>query len=323
MGHRKKRIQPRVNPKPSFQKSEESISVIDPLKFGVSLSLKQCRNFNIDIVKTLQFLLTTVGLRRFRLMSYWNEHEPQKGVYDFSQLDAQINLIEQYCGVITLCLGARQPRWPESHYPDWALELPQHERYAALYTFISEVVNRYKNRDSIVSWQLENEALNRGFGENGDFNRKRLIAEFQLVKSLDKSRPIIMTTSNTWGLPIRMPRPGLFGFTFYRIQYTTKYKKSKLPWWWYNIRAFFIAIFTGRASFVHELQAEPWGPKAICEMSMNEQNKSMSIDQLKSNVLLAKKTSLYPIDLWGGEWWYWLYKNGDQKLIKAIQKLLT
>ena len=133
-----------------------------------------------------------------------------------------------------------------------------------------------------------------------------------------------MSTSNTWGLPIRSPRPDLFGFTFYQVQFENgAYSRTKLPVWWWNIRAKIIKCTSGRQSFVHELQAEPWGPKAIWEMSTKEQDKSASVGQLKENLRFATKTNLYPIDLWGGEWWYWRYKNGDSSIYEAIKSSLT
>lgn len=290
-----------------------------PDTFGVSFSLKQCRDFQLDQQEALEFLLTTMGFRRFRLMSYWNEHEKQKGQYDFSLLDQQIDLIEKHNGVISLCLGVRQPRWPESHWPDWALMLSVNERDEALSKYIEVVVKRYKNRQNIQGYQLENEALNRGFGTHGDFNRKRLRHEYALVKKLDLSRPIIMSTSNTWGIPLRQPRPDMFGFTFYQIQYEQNaYSHTKLPLWWWSTRARLMQLLINRPSFIHELQAEPWGPKAIWEMSIAEQNESMNTAQLKRNIELAKKTNLFPIDLWGAEWWYWRHKQGDNTISQAI-----
>jgi len=309
MEHRKKRTEP---------------TVINPDKFGVSFSLKQCRDFKIDSINTLEFLIKKVGFRRFRLMSYWNEHEKAEGKYDFSALDKQIEIVEKNNGIITLCLGVRQPRWPESHWPAWALELSQEERYTALFKYIDVVVKRYKNRDCIISWQLENEALNRSFGQNGDFNRERLKYEYELVKSLDPMREIIMSTSNTWGIPIRQPRPDKFGFTFYQIQYEKgAYSHTKLPAWWWRFRAKLIKIITGRSSFIHELQAEPWGPKAIWEMPVEEQNKSMNVNQLATNIQQAKQTKLYPIDLWGGEWWYWRHIQNDDMIWQTVRKHLT
>lgn len=306
------------------RRQSRSTKVIDPSQFGVSFSLKQCRSFKVDQTETLNFLIKKIGFRRFRLMSYWNEHEKTHGHYDFSQLDTQIETIKKAKGVITLCLGVRQPRWPESHWPEWALKLPKEKQHQALYAFIEAVVKRYQKNSTIISWQLENEALNRSFGTNGDFSRERFKKEYALVKTLDKTRPIIMSTSNTWGIPLRTPRPNQFGFTLYRVQYEQgAYKYSKVPWWWLDVRAAVITLLTRRSSFIHELQAEPWGPKAIWEMSINEQNQSMSLAQLESTIALAKKTKLYPIDLWGGEWWYWRYLQNDTQITQIVQDNLS
>lgn len=308
----------------SKKRNSDREPIVDPAKFGVSFSSKQCRDFQISQKSALQFLLQQMGFRRFRLMSYWDEHEKEQGVYNFSQLDEQINLVSAKGGKITLCLGVRQPRWPESHWPQWALTLPQEERYQALYKYIEIVINRYKHEAAIVSWQLENEALNRGFGTNGDFNRARLRYELAVARQHDATRPIIMSTSNTWGIPLRRPRPDIFGFTFYRVQYENgAYRHSKVPWQWSVVRAWLIRSFTGRKSFIHELQAEPWGPRAIWEMSIEEQDKSMSVEQLRTNLTLAKNTHLYPIDLWGGEWWYWRHLKNDDTIYKTVVESLT
>ena len=297
---------------------------IDSRYFGVSFSLKQCRDFKIDPTDTLNFLLNDMGFRRFRLMSYWNEHEKKQNNYNFTALDEQIAHIEKHDGVITMCLGVRQPRWPESHWPDWALQLPKVDRNHALQKYISVVVNRYKTRRTIISWQLENEALNRGFGSNGDFDRKRLRAEYDLVKKLDPKRPVIMSTSNTFGIPLRCPRPDRFGFTLYGVQFENRaYQYSKIPSWWYRARRDIIKIFTDKNSFIHELQAEPWGPKAIWEMSIEEQDESMSHAQIKENIQTGKQSQLYPIDLWGGEWWYWRHLKNDTSTPEYIHGLLS
>lgn len=296
--------------------------MIDPNHYGVSFSIKQCAGLHIDPQATLDWLIESAGFRRFRIMSYWNEHEKQQGIHDFSSLDAQIDRIERARGQVSLCLGVRQPRWPESHWPAWALALPQAERYHALEEFITIVVQRYKNRTCVVSYQLENEALNRGFGRDGDFNRARLRKEFKLVKQLDPDRPIIMSTSNSWGLPFRRPIPDRIGFSVYRVMHMNgRYRFSKQPIWTYTLRAALAKLLLRRPSFIHELQAEPWGPKAIWEMSKEEQAKSMSMTQLSSNLQDTTKTRLYPIDLWGGEWWYWRYTQGESEIIDTVIQL--
>lgn len=275
--------------------------------YGVSVSIKQCRNFGLKYDTVLRALIKNLGVRRFRLMSYWDEHEKSPGQYDFVILDKQIDIIEKAGGEVTLCLGARQPRWPENHWPDWAWNLPKPQRDAALLKFIEQVVERYKDRPVIISYQLENEALLGTFGKRSEVDRNRLMMEYFWVKTLDKTRPIIMTTSTSWGIPVKQPIPDIVGFSYYQMLYQGgKYRRSFHRPWLDRWRARLITLLHRKPSFIHELQAEPWGPKNIWEMDLDEQFKSMSLKQLQKNIAQAKKTGLYPIDLWGAEWWYWL-----------------
>jgi hypothetical protein len=295
-------------------------SIVDPEKFGVSFSAKQCRNFGISTHDCLFWLCKEAGFQRFRLMSYWNEIEKEQGTYDFSELDTQIEAISAFNGVITLCLGVKQPRWPEYHWPKWAKDLPDHDKTAALLQFIEIVIDRYKNNSTIISWQLENEALLKGFGSNIHIDRKRLRAEYKLVKKLDPTRPLIMSTSNGWGVPLRQPVPDIVGFSYYPIMYKNgRYNRTIQKPWLHQLRKFIIERFLRRQVFVHELQLEPWRPTAIWKMPITEQDKSMNEEQIKNNITAAKKINAYPIDLWGTEWWYWRsQKNNDPTVTETV-----
>jgi hypothetical protein len=289
--------------------------------FGVSFSVKQCRNFGIRPTDCLKWLIKDAGFKRFRLMSYWDEIEKSPGKFDFTELDKQVKYITEQNGQITLCLGARQPRWPENHWPNWAWELPKYDRTLALLHFLEIVVRRYRTYPCIVSYQLENEALLKEFGERSDVDRARLRAEYKMVKRLDPFRPIVMTTSTSWGIPVRRPRPDIVGFSFYQVFFSAKKQKYSTSFHTpllHRVRAAIIALLWQRPSFIHELQLEPWGPQNIWEMEWDEQMKSMSPEQIERNLQLAKKTGLEIIDLWGGEWWYWCYKNGHLEIPKTV-----
>jgi hypothetical protein len=178
--------------------------------------------------------------------------------------------------------------------------------------YIEAVVQRYRDRKGIVSYQLENEALLRNFGERPEVDRKRLRNEYALVRLLDPSRPVIMTTSTSWGIPLRRPLPGLVGFSYYQIvynaqkqKYTTAFHTPLL----HRTRATLIRLAIARETFIHELQLEPWGPTAIWKMTPGQQDESMGLDQIARNLELARKVRRSPIDLWGGEWWYWRLKH--------------
>jgi hypothetical protein len=311
-----------------MERSKRSLSpaqIIDPQRFGVSFSIKQCRSFGLDGKETLSWLIHEAGFRRFRMMSYWNEHEKKPGEYNFAALDWQINMAVKEGCLVTLCLGARQPRWPENHWPGWAWEMSSEERSSALLRYIQKVVERYREYDVVVSYQLENEALLQSFGERPEVDRKRLRQEYALIKKLDPSRPVAMSTSTFWGIPLRQPLPNIVGFSYYHTVHTKKgYRSAHHQEWLHRLRAAVIRHVLRRPVFIHELQLEPWGPTAIWKMPVPEQDKSMSAVYIRRNIALARKTHLYPIDLWGGEWWYWRYKHvQDPSIWLAVQAALT
>ena len=291
--------------------------------FGVSFSLKYAREMGIDPQACLKLALKDLGVKRLRLMSYWDIHEPQSGRYDFTDLDWQFKLAKNYGARVSLALGLRQPRWPESHWPDWVDQTNTTTWVPQLSRFINAVVNRYKDHPSLSSWQLENEALLKTFGQNGNFDRIRLIDEYKLVKQLDPRNPVIMTTSDSWGLPIRKPRPDIYGISLYRRFYDRgKYRRSHRPAFFYKMRAAFIQASTSKPVFIHELQAEPWGPKATVDMSLTDQQKTMTADYFVQTIRFAVSTGLSPTYLWGLEWWYWLLiKHHDESLWRAAKKV--
>lgn len=276
-------------------------------EFGLSLSIKQCRNFGVKSGEVITAAIDDLCIRRFRLMSYWDEIEPTPGIYDWQELDSQIAAVASRKGTVSLCLGVRQPRWPESHWPDWAWNLASAERNAHLLKFMTAVVNRYKSQTIIVSYQLENEALLKSFGERGDFDRRRLLTEYKLIKQLDPKRPLSMSTSTSWGIPIRQPVPDMIGFSLYTVVYGKRgYNRSIYLPWIFKLRTILIRLMWHKPVFIHELQAEPWGPKNIWNMDRDEQSNSMNERQLRKNIQHARQTNLSPIDLWGVEWWYHL-----------------
>lgn len=303
------------------QHKAKSSNMIDPTRFGVSFSIKQCRAFGINPYMALDWLLDDAGFRRFRLMSYWDEHETSPGNYDFSMLDAQIQHIAQYGGHVTVCLGARQPRWPENHWPDWAWKLDPPERTKALLKYVEHTVKHLKKHKNIVSWQLENEALLRSFGTRPDINRSRLRQEYALVRRLDTKRPIIMSTSNAWGIPVFGPIPDIVGFSHYTVIHARDaYHRTLHRPWIHRFRRWLIWFWWDRPCFIHELQCEPWGPTAIWKMSIEEQDKSMNVEQIEQNIQDAKQINAFPVDLWGAEWWYWrLHVHDDPSIWHAVR----
>lgn len=277
--------------------------------YGVSFSIKYANELGVDWRKNYLALLNDLGFKKVRLMSYWDQIEPKEGEYDFSDLDWQFKQAHESGAKVSLMLGQRQPRWPECHTPDWTNQLTQAERQLYLERFITKVVNRYLDHPALEAWQLENEALNRYFGECELLEPAYINREFNLVKSLDKSHPVVMSLSDQHGLPLDGPVPDIYGFSVYRTFYNTVgpdgYITYPTPLWYHRMRAGIIKLVHSKPIILHELQAEPWGPEPTKNLSVDEQNKSLSPQRLRKNINFAKQIGLKEIYFWGGEFWYW------------------
>src|SRR5437868_2806602 len=65
-----------------------------PLTLGTTFIPSYAESLGLDAKQTMDALINDVDVRNFRLVSYWDQLEPQKGTYDFSQLDWQFQKAE-------------------------------------------------------------------------------------------------------------------------------------------------------------------------------------------------------------------------------------
>lgn len=280
------------------------------LIYGVSFSARQAEKFGLNPNEVLEALITDAGFKRFRLMSYWSDIEKTKGKYDYSELDSQIDAVGRGGGKVSLAIGLRQPRWPECFAPSWAKDKPISQYQNDLNKFIQTTMTRYKDNPVVESWQLENEFHLDVFGNCPDHSRQRLIEEYKLAKETDSQKPILLSLANNYfGFPVGNPRPDVFGVSVYSRVYEGRFLKSyftyPFPSWYYGGRAGITKMLTNRNSILHELQLEPWGTKDISEMTIAEQDESMDLKRVQSQLKFGEQIGFKTIDLWGGEWWYW------------------
>jgi len=301
--------------------------IFTPIKnpdYGVSFSVKQARNLDVDWKANFAAIVDDLHFKRLRLMSYWDESEAKRGVFDFTDLDWQFAEAQKRGVKISLAIGLRQPRWPECHEPAWATDLRGNTWKQVLYAYMEIVVNRYKNHPALDSYQLENEGMNNWFGLCGLPDRERLIEEFNLVKRWDQNHKVIMSLSDQHGFPVNGPTPDEFGFSVYRTVWNDKIPPSgyityPTPIWYHRMRAAIITAYTGRQIMVHELQMEPWGPVDTKYLTIAEQNKSMSTQQIGKSFRFARQLGINQIYAWGSEWWYWRKVHGDDTIWEAIR----
>jgi hypothetical protein len=276
-------------------------------------------------------MLSDLGLKQVRLVSYWSDIEPQPGKYDFSKLDWQFAMANKYGAKVSLAIGLRQPRWPECHEPSWTHSEPKSQWQPQLNDYMTAVINHYKNNPALGDYELENEFFMKVFGDCKDFDRGRLISEYNMVKNLDSKHPVIVSRSDNWiGLPVGKPTPDEFAISVYKRVWdatiTHRYFEYPLPSWYYSFLAGAGEIITGKNMIIHELQAEPWPPKgtSITSVSLTEQFKSMNANRMKKRIDYSKATGMKTIDLWGAEWWYWLKeKKGDPSVWNVVKQAIT
>jgi hypothetical protein len=282
-----------------------------PLELGVSFIPDYAQSLGVDPQQTMDALIG-IGVKQFRLVSYWSDAEQTPGVYDFSQLDWQFKKAEAAHAKVILVVGLRQPRWPECHQPDWAGSLSTADRNAKLYDYMKAVVHRYQDSPSLEKYQLENEYFLLGFGTCTDFSRDRLVYEYNLVKNLDAKHPIIVGRSNNaLGFPVGQPQPDEFSISVYKRVWdagvTHRYLEYPFPAWFYGYIGGVQKIFNHRDMALGELQAEAWPPngQTIPGTPLAEQNKSFNAQRFADRIQYGKATGMRTIDLWGAEYWYY------------------
>jgi hypothetical protein len=286
-----------------------------PYIMGVSFIPAYAESLGVNPEQAMDALLDDVGVRHFRLVSYWDQGEPSPGSYDFSQTDWQFKKAESRGAKVTLSLGLRQPRWPECHMPEWAKTQDYQQWGPRLEAYTQAVVERYKNSPALDSYQVENEYFLKGFGIcetiPHSMDRQRLVDEYNLVKRLDSSHTAIINRSNNaLGWPVGKPTPDMFGISIYKRVWTPvlgRYIEYPFPAWFYGFVAGWQQIMTGRDMLMHELQAEAWGPRGqeLKNISLEEQNKSFNAERFEGRFKFAEGTGMREVYFWGAEYWYY------------------
>jgi len=282
-----------------------------PQQLGVSFIPDYATYLGVDPQANMDALIG-IGVKQFRLVSYWSDGEPSKGQYDFTQLDWEFAKAEKAHASVILTLGLRQPRWPECHIPDWASNETQSIWQPQLENYMSAVVNRYKSSPSLQSYQLENEYFLKGFGLCTNYDPNRLTSEYNLVRSTDPNHPIIIPRSdNALGVGVKPPVPDMYSISIYRRVWdatlTHRYLEYPFPSWYYAFLGGLQKMVNGKDTIIGELQAEAWSPngQTILQTNLSEQSKTLNAHRLQQTFTFGKNTGMKQIELWGGEYWYY------------------
>ncbi|MFZ1655119.1 MAG: hypothetical protein WBO92_00405 [Candidatus Moraniibacteriota bacterium] len=281
----------------------------EDIHLGMTFSSRYATDLGLDWHETYLALLNDIGVKKLRLPVYWDLTEKEKGVYDFTDLDWQLAEAKKNGVTVILTVGIKVPRWPECHIPPWARD-DTALRQAGILRFIRETIARYRDDPTVVKWQVENEPF-LSFGVCPAFDVSFLEQEVALVKTLDRTRPVLLTDSGELSVWFGAASRGdEFGTTLYRDIYSKHaggYFTYPVGPNFFCAKELLVRLLTDQKHFsVIELQAEPWASGWVANVPLEEQFITMNEKRLEDNVTYARRVGFEDIYLWGGEWWYWL-----------------
>lgn len=294
--------------------------VPEKITYGMSFNTPYVEELGLNMEETYTAILADLGVRHLRLAAHWSMVEKGRDEYDFSALDYQIEQAQMYGADVILGVGRRLPRWPECHVPGWARELSWEDQKEEIRTYMTAVVERYKNEPHIIYWQVENEPYLEVFANEhcGDLDEDFLREEIELVRSLDGSRPILVTDSGNLGTWRGAYSLGdVFGTSVYVYFWNHHLGQFRtiLPPAFYRVKENLVALFYGKKpTILIELSAEPWLLEPVVDVPIETQFTRMDAEKFDAIITYAQETRYARQYLWGAEWWYWLKKNDHPEM---------
>jgi hypothetical protein len=335
-----------------------------PTLLGISFRPIQAEAFHIDPRAALKELLA-FPFEMIRLGAYWNRIEPRFGVFDTGELDWQLEAAERAGKQVVLSVGAvKNFGYPEFFVPDHALGQPLVEGslvrpstdgplLAAATRFIRHVVERYRDRNSVVAWQLEHEAVDPlGMEHSWRLATDFVLGELAALRELDSHRPVMMNgflptssvviVSQGWrtrgqgdSLSVAARSAEIVGVDYYprhallALGSRSIYMNgARLPWQRALIGRFLADLRRkGKRVMVSEGQAEPWEAVTLPPNPGKRVMFSCTPADLIQNysetmAWSAPDDPLYAYLFWGAEYWLLRRDSGDRSYLDAFVRVL-
>jgi Beta-galactosidase len=331
-------------------------------RLGISFRPLQAAAFGLDAGEALDRLLG-YPIELVRLAAYWNRIESEPGASDFAELDRHVDAVEAAGRQIILCVGAVKAfGYPEyfvpAHHtpvplPEGTLIDPASHRplLDAACTFVARVVHRYRDRRSVVAWQVEHDAVDPlGMEHSWRLSTEFVAREIEAIRAADASRPVLMNgflptsvpvaISQRWrtrgqgdSLAVAQRLADIVGIDFYprhavaaTAGRSVYLDGSRTPWQQGRRRSLFTA---GRELMVCEGQAEPW--EAVTRPP-SEPGRGM-YSCLPEHVIEAYNQCMRwndgaPVALsaylfWGAEYWLLRAREGDMSYLSAFERIVN
>ncbi|MDB5074557.1 MAG: hypothetical protein JWO42_736 [Chloroflexi bacterium] len=332
---------------------------------GISFRPLQAEALGLDARATLRTLLN-YPFPRIRLGAYWKRLEPEPGRFCPDELDWQVDAAEREGKQIILCVGALKTfGYPEFFVP--AHQLPHPFREGALVepaahealldaatAFVRRIVERYRDRQAIVAWQVEHEAVDPlGMEHSWRLAAAFVRQEVEAVRAADPTRPIMMNGFLPTSVPVRLQQwwrtrdqgdslsvaqqlADIVGIDYYprhallSVGAATLYLDgSRSPWQQRRQKQLFEwAQRHGRRLMISEGQAEPWeavtSPPNPHARGMYSCLPEQVIENYNQCMRWAthERTGLDAYLFWGAEYWVLRQRCGDARYLQAFARVL-
>jgi hypothetical protein len=332
---------------------------------GISFRSPQVDALGLDAPTALQTLLS-YPFQLIRLGAYWNRLEPEPGMFSPDELDWQIDSAERAGKQIILCVGPLKTfSYPEFFVPAHHLSRPFPEHtlikpsaypslLAAATEFITRVVERYKDRQAIVAWQLEHEAVDPlGVEHSWRLDVSFIEKEVEALRKADPAgRPIMMNGFLPTSLPVRLSQwwrtrdqgdsltvaqhlADIVGIDYYprhallSVGTKTLYLDGSRRLWQQQRRKHLLTwTRTHRQKLmIAEGQAEPWETITTPPNPAGQGMYSCLPEQVIINYNTCLRWSrreapLYAYLFWGAEYWLLRKQSADPSYLQAFARIL-
>jgi hypothetical protein len=331
---------------------------------GISFRPLQAQGFGLQPRAALASLLGhPYGL--IRLAALWTRMEPAPGDFDPSPLDWQVEAAERSGKEVIIAVGAvKNFGYPELFVPKHHLPVPLPEGslvseeshpnlLEAALAFVTRVVDRYRDRESVIAWQVEHEAVDPlGVEHSWRLATGFVRREIGEVKRLDPVRQVLLNGFLPTSLPVAAQQwwrtrdqgdsldlaeeaAGIIGVDFYPSHALaaagglTAYMDAPENAWRARARKMVKrAGMQGRRLMISEGQAEPWeavttppSPRGLVMASCPPER---VIQNYNTCMALARESSS-PLEaylFWGAEYWLLRSQAGDQSYLGAFQRIV-
>ncbi len=287
-----------------------------PITWGMNFSKEHAENLKLDWKKAYVAILEDMGVRHLKVLNQWDTIEKSNNEYRFEDTDWQLQEAQNHGATVIYVAGMKTGRWPECHIPEWAgsLNLSKEEQQQEILEYLTQTITRYRNNPTVIAWQIENEPF-LDFGECPWYDKEFLKKEVALVHELDPNRQVIISDSGEASWWTEAAEVGdVVSITLYRKIGTEQSAGSgtgtystydiKPIEYWYKQQL--VKYLYSKPIMCGELQAEPWSFKSFYEEELDQQEKTMNVQQFKENIGYARQTGFTNIYLWGAEWMMWL-----------------